>query len=258
MSQYFNLVRFGRLLRKHAAEHARRYLLGIAVLGGGILVVLGGLSYLIHRPLDNELQTVLLLAGLLTTGLLATATAFTDLGDVRRAAPALLLPASHLEKYLVAWLFSLPLFLVVYLALFLALDAVVLQWASHSHPQLPHALLDLTSSARPLLTVVASYALIHALALFGAVYFRSLHIIKISFAVFGLVALVLVLNSRMWKLLAPELRPSVPFGDVFVAGKDQLARVELPHQLQLLAVLPLALAALLWVAAYARLTEKQL
>lgn len=256
MNQHFNLARFGRLLRKHTAEHARRYLMAAAVLSGGIITVVGGLTYLAHRPLDQELQTLLFMAGLLTTRLLATATVFVDLGDGRRAAPALLLPASHLEKYLVAWLYSLPLFLVVYLGVFLALDALVLHWAGRAYPHLPHALLDLTSSWRPCLTIVASYALVHALALFGAIYFRSLHLIKVSFAVLGGVALVFVLNTRMWKLLAPAVQPSVPFGDVFV-GKE-VARIELPHQLLLLAVLPLVLAALLWAAAYARLTEKQL
>lgn len=257
MSQYFNLARFGHLLRKHAAEHARRYLMSIAVLIGGIVVVLGGLTYLTHRPLENELQTVLFMAGLLITGLLFTATVFADMGDMRRAASALLLPASHLEKYLVAWIFSLPVFLVVYLAVFLALDTLVLQWAGHNYPHLPHQLLDLTSSWRPLLTVVASYALVHALTLFGAIYFRSLHIIKISFAVLGLVALVIVLNSQMWKLLEAQVRPSVPFGDVFV-GRDYISRIDLPYQLQIVSVLPLVLAVLLWAAAYARLTEKQL
>ena len=257
MNQYFSFVRFGRLLRKQAAEHARRYLLGLAVLSGGILTVVGGLSYLMRQPLVNELQTLLFVAGLLVTGLLATATVFADLGDGRRAAPALLLPASHLEKYLAAWLYSLPLFLVVYVAVFLALDALVLQWAGRAYPQLPHQLLDLTSSWRPFVTMVASYALVHALTLFGAIYFRRLHIIKISFAVLSGVLLVFVLNTQMWKLLAPALRPSVPFGDVFV-GKEVTTPIELPHQLLLLAVLPLVLAALLWAAAYARLTEKQL
>lgn len=257
MNQYFSFTRFGRLLRKHTGEHARRYLMAVAVLAGGILAVVGGLSYLAHRPLDKETQTVLFLAGLLTTGLLATATVFADLGDGRRAAPALLLPASHLEKYLLAWLYSLPLFLVVYVGVFLALDALVLHWAGRAYPHLPHQLLDLTSTWRPFVTTVASYALVQALALFGAIYFRSLHLIKVSFAVLGGVLLVFMLNTQLWKLLAPAVQPSVPFGDVFVAGKD-LARIELPHQLQLLAILPLALAALLWAAAYARLTEKQL
>ncbi|WP_223649534.1 hypothetical protein [Hymenobacter psoromatis] len=261
MSQLFNPTRFGRLVRKHASEHARTYLMSAAVLLGGVVVVLGGLTYATRRPLENELQTLLFMVGLWTAGLAFTATVFAEMGNVRRAASALLLPASHLEKYLVVWLCSLPVFLVVYLAVFLAVDALVLQWAGQSYPQLPHhlpRLLDLTSSRRPLLTVVASYSLVHALALCGAIYFRSLHIVKTSFAVLGGVVLVLVLNFWMWKLLATEVHTAVPFGDGFVSGKDNLLIVDLPHQLQLLATLPLVLAALLWAAAYARLTEKQL
>ena len=258
MSQLFNLTRFGRLVRKHAAEYLRTYVMSAAVLLGGVVVVLGGLTYLIRRPMDSELQTLLFMAGLLTTGLAFTATVFAEISNVRLAAPALLLPASHLEKYLVAWLYSLPVFLVIYLAVFLAVDALVLQWAGHSYPHLSHQLLDLTSSPRPLLTVVASYSLVHALALYGAIYFQNLHIIKTSFAVLGGVVLMMLLNFWLWKLLAVELRTAVPFGDGFVSGKDNFFTVELPHQLQLLAILPLLLAALLWAAAYARLTEKQL
>ena len=257
-NQHFNLTRFGRLVRKHTSEYLRTYLISAAVLLGGVTLTLGGLTYLMRQPLGNELQTLLFMTGLWTTGLAFTATVFAEMSNARRAAPALLLPTSHLEKYLVAWLYSLPVFLAVYVAVFLAIDALVLQWAGYSHPHLPHQLLDLTSSRRPLLTVIASYSLVHALALCGAIYFRSLHIVKTSFAVLGGVALVLLLNFWMWKLLTAELRTAVPFGDGFAGGKDNFFIVELPHQLQLLAILPLVLAALLWAAAYARLTEKQL
>ncbi|MEJ7667007.1 MAG: hypothetical protein WKG07_49660 [Hymenobacter sp.] len=70
--------------------------------------------------------------------------------------------------------------------------------------------------------------------------------------------LLIVLNFWLWKVLAAELHATVPFGDVFAGGKGDSLRIELPHQLQLLVILPLVLAALLWAAAYARLTEKQL
>lgn len=258
LNQHFNLTRFGRLAGKYATEYVGTYLIRVAVLLGGVALVLSGLTYFTRQPLDNETQTLLFMAGLLTTGLAFTAAVFAEMSNVRRAAPALLLPASHLEKYLVAWLYSLPVFLVVYLAIFLAVDALVLQWADHRYPNLPHQLLDMTSSWRPLLTIIASYSVVHALALVGAVYFRNLHIIKTSFVVLGGVALLIMLNYWMWKLLAAEVHTAVPFGDGFAGGKNNHFIVDPPHQLQVLAILPLALAALLWAAAYARLTEKQL
>ncbi|MDJ0367854.1 hypothetical protein QMK33_22135 [Hymenobacter sp. H14-R3] len=257
-NQHFSPVRFGRLMRKQTTEYWRTYLLSAAVLLGGVVAVVGGLTYLMRRPLDNETQTLLFMAGLLTTGLAFTATVFAEMSNGRRAAAALLLPASHLEKYLVAWLYSLPVFLVIYIAVFLAVDALMLQWAGHSYPQFPRQILDLTSSWRPLLTGVASYSLVHALALYGAIYFQSLHIIKTSFAVLGGVVMLLMMNFWMWKLLTSELHTAVPFGNGFAGGKDHPFLVELPQQLSLLALLPLALAVLLWAAAYARLTEKQL
>ncbi|HEX8658447.1 MAG TPA: hypothetical protein VF690_12965, partial [Hymenobacter sp.] len=89
MNQHFNLMRFGRLLRKHTAEHLRSYLMGVAVLAGGIGAVLGGLTYM-GGPLPPGAQLILFYCGLITAGAMITAGVFAALGDPRRAAPALL------------------------------------------------------------------------------------------------------------------------------------------------------------------------
>lgn len=258
MNRHFNLSRFGRLLRRHTAEHLRSYLMSTAVLLGGILVVLSTLTYLTHRPLGGEIQMVLFMFFLLGAGAVFTSSVFAAVGDQRQAAPALLLPASHLEKYLVVWLYSLPGFLVVFTAAFLAIDALVLQVANNG---LPHPLLDLTSTVRPAATAIISYALLHAVALWGAIYFERLHIVKTAFAFFGLVVVVLLVNFQMLKtLLVSDIGLTIPFGGVQVSANGQQFALDLPDsQTQLLLVLlPLGLAALLWLGSYARLTEKQL
>ncbi|WP_210520563.1 hypothetical protein [Hymenobacter terricola] len=258
MNWHFNLSRFGRLLRRHTAEHSRSYLMGTAVLLGGLLVVLGTLTYLTGRPLDQELQMVMFMFGLLGAGAVFTSSVFAAVGDRRQAAPALLLPASHLEKYLVVWLYSLPVFLVVYTASFLAIDALVLAVGNNGHP---HPLLNLTDGLRPAATAILSYALLHAVALWGAIYFERLHVIKTAFAFFGLLIVLMTANFQLLKAwLTPEVGLTVPFGEVHVPVDKHYFLLELPAgQTQLLLVLlPLGLAALLWLAAYARLTEKQL
>jgi len=256
MNQFFNLTRFGRLLRKHTAEHLPAYLMSTAVLAGGVLVVLGALAYLTHRPLERELQIVLFLFGLLAAGALFTSSVFAALGTPRGAAPALLLPASHFEKYLVVWLWSLPVFLVVYTTVFMLVNALLLELSSQGRP---YEVYDFSRGAREWLTPLLSYALLHGVALCGAIYFRRLHVIKTAFLVFGLLLCLLLANRQLLKVLLPGSAPIAPFGDVWVGDGHQRALLALPEgpwHLALL-VLPLALAGLLWLAAYNRLTEKQ-
>jgi hypothetical protein len=257
MNQFFNPTRFGRVLRKHTAEHLTSYLLSTAVLAGGILVVLGALTYLTRSPLEREMQIILFLFGLLTAGLLFTSSVFGALGSPRGAAPALLLPASHFEKYLVAWLWSLPVFVVLYTGIFMLVNVLLLELSSQGRP---YEVYDFARGAREWLTPLLSYALLHSVALVGAIYFKRLHIIKTAFWVFGALAALLIINRQFLKILLPGSSPIAPFGDVWVSEGQQHALLALPAgQWHLvLGLLPVALALLLWLAAYARLTEKQI
>ena len=257
MNQHFNFSRFGRLLRRHTAEHIRGYLMGTAVLIGGTVAVLGGLTYIGGRALHPNVQMIMFTYGLLAAGAMFTASVFAAMGDQRQAAPALLLPASHLEKYLVVWLYSLPVFLVVYTAVFLLIDALALQVAPDGEPRV---LLDFRENWNVTIQTLLTYAALHAAALWGAIYFTRRHIIKVAFAVFGLVGGLALINFQVLKrVLVPDIQPTLPFGDVVLATGGQLFELALPPEQQpLLVLLPLLLALLLWAGAYARLTEKQL
>lgn len=257
MNQYFNLTRFGRLLRKHTAEHFAGYLMSTAVLAGGILVVLSSFTYITRWPLSREMQIIFFLFGLLAAGIVFTSAIFTALGSPRSAAPALLLPASHLEKYLVAWLWSLPVFLVVYTALFTLINLLVLHIGNQGHA---YEVYDFSRGAREWTTPLLSYALLHSVALWGAIYFERLHIIKTAFLLFGLLAGLIFVNLWMLKALVPATGISVPFATVWVGEGALHSPLALPDgQWQVMGIgLPLVLAALLWLAAYARLTEKQI
>ncbi|WP_375435648.1 hypothetical protein [uncultured Hymenobacter sp.] len=257
MNQLFSFSRFGRLLRKHTAEHVRSYLMGTAVLAGGTVAVLGGLTYISDRPLQPNVQMILFTYGLLAAGAMFTASVFAAMGDQRQAAPALLLPASHLEKYLVVWLYSLPVFLVVYTCVFLLIDALTLQLASSTEPRV---LLDLRENQAISVRALLTYAALHAAALWGAIYFRRRHVIKVAFAVFGLVGVLALVNFQVLKrILVHDIQPALPFSDVVLATGGQLFELALPPAQQpWLILLPLLLAVLLWAGAYARLTEKQL
>jgi hypothetical protein len=251
MSQYVNLTRFGRLVRKHFGEHALGYLLGAAVLLGGLLVLLGFLTYIQHRPLNENLQAIMFMLALLGAGSLFASTVFAQFGAGRQAALALTLPASQLEKFLLAWLVSLPLFLVVFVADFYLADWLVMHLVSPT----PGPLLPLLVGHE--VPGLRLFLALHGLALFGSIFFPRLAFVKTAFLVLGVAVLVGILNFQLlnsW--LGGNLGMAIPFGAASVQGAGPLLLS--PAQERWLVGLPLALAVLLWAAAYARLTEKQL
>ena len=255
MSQHFNPTRFGRLLRKHTTEHLPRYAMSTAVLVGGVLVVLSSLTYMTHRPLQPGLQAVLFLFGLLAAGAVFTSSVFTELGQPRGAAPALLLPASHFEKYLVAWLYTLPIFVAIYTAVFMAMNFLVLQLGNQGHP---YEMYNFSHGAREWAEPLLSYVLLHSIALWGAIYFQKLHVIKTAFLVLGAATLLVVSNNWFLKALLDSDVWGPPFGDATVRAGHETYSLVWPLSQPTTILLPLALALLLWAAAYARLTEKQI
>ena len=250
MSQHFNLARFGRLLRKHTAEHWKTYLMSAAVLLGGMLLVLGFITYLNGGRLNPQMQGIFFTMFVLAAGSFFTSTVLGQYGAGRQAALALTLPASQLEKFMVAWLFSLPIFLAVFVVTFYVTDWLVL----NAFRAEDTTLVPLFSA--PIYRVVYLYLVLHGLALWGSIFFRRLQPVKIAFLGFGLIILAGILNYQVVaRLLGGKLNQAFPFG----AAVLDTGVVNVPdHQLQWLVALPLVLAALLWAAAYARLTEKQL
>ena len=255
MSQLFNFSRFGRLLRKHTTEHLSSYLLQAAALFGGLMLIIGGLSYLMHSPPSETGQAVLYFFGLMGGGFFFASSAFRQYGAGSQAATALTLPASQLEKYLVAWLYSLPVFLVVFTAAFFAADWLVIQLSALSGPG--GQLVNPLEGGAGLRDMLLLYLLVHSVALWGSIYFSKLQLVKTACA--GLVALVALFvgnYAAMNVLLGTKVQFTNPFGAVML---PQSRPISLPDgQTWWLPLLPLALAALLWAASYFRLTEKQL
>ena len=104
------------------------------------------------------------------------------------------------------------------------------------------------------------FALLNGIWLWGGIYFEKAHFVKTGFGVFVGLAALSLFNHRILKgLLGDGLRFSPPFtGATFTEGGSFFTLALPEAQTAWLALLPLALAALLWLAAYFRVTEKQL
>ncbi|HET9504657.1 MAG TPA: hypothetical protein VFO93_14035 [Hymenobacter sp.] len=251
MNQFFSLPRFGRLLRKHTTENLARYALGAAVLLGGMLVVMGFLSYL-SGGISHVGQAVLFILFLMGAGSFFTSTMLGQFGVGSRAALALTLPASQFEKYLVAWLFSLPVFLAVFVADFYLADWLVLSFSRGDN-----TLLNVFGDAEAVITVGIVFLVLHGVALYGSIFFRQYQFIKTAFVFFLAATVLIFINYQVMKgVIGPEFRMAMPLGSVNLKNGPSLS---LPDEQSRPILLPLlALLPLLWLAAYARLTEKQL
>ncbi|MBF9219940.1 hypothetical protein [Hymenobacter ruricola] len=258
-NQTFSFPRFARLFSRHTTEHLPGYGMSVGVLAGFLLLLLGLAAYSGNGVLSMKGQAEFFVFFLLISAIIFTSTIFSQFGEKRQATVALLLPASHLEKYLVGWLYSMPIFLLVFTSVFYAVDALVLYGgapAGHT-PEL----LNVFGNADAVKAMAGLLVLLHAVWLCGAIYFEKTHFIKTGFALFTLLLGLSLVNYQALKVLVGgELRPAPPFTTLtLMEGGTHVYNLGLPmSSMQWLSYLPLGLTLLLWVAAYFRLTEKQL
>jgi hypothetical protein len=257
MNNFFSLNRFCRLFVKHTAEHYRIYLMSVAVLTG--VIILGGafLFFVIPDPPDSGFQTATFIILLLIAGTIFTSTVFADFGDKNKTIPALTLPATAFEKFLVGWLYSYAIFLVTYTAVFyLALFGLSI--SRHWGPNQHFAIFSLYQDE--MLVIFIIYSVLHAFAIFGAIFFKNLHFIKTGFAFFIGYGILLIFNTVFLKLLTglEVIKLAMPFGylNFDIGTKYYSIAADGPESPWILITL-IIVTLLVWTAAYYRLKEKQ-
>jgi hypothetical protein len=255
MNNIFNLKRFSRLFIKHTAEHYKNYLMSLTVLIG-ILVLSGSfLVYMIKIPIDKGFQTAMFLSTLLLAGSFFTSSVFADIGDKKKAVAALTLPASHFEKYLVAWLYSFLLFLVIYTCVFYLVILVAI--SVQHYPGHPAELFNIFD--RNNIEIYMVYAFLHSVAFCGSIFFEKLHFIKTAFAFFIFIGILIITNKIMLDtLLGKDVELNMPFGSLRFEDNGHISNIvikQVPEPYMI--VLAMVLALIFWVAAYYRLKEKQ-
>jgi magnesium-transporting ATPase (P-type) len=261
MNEIFNLQRFGRLFYKHTAEHYKSYLMSVIVLA--CVLLLGGslLVFLLEVRMELSLQLVLLGWVVLFTGTIFTSTIFADLGNDKKALGLLTLPSSHFEKFLVAWLYSFAVFLVVSIGCFYVIMLFLLHAKHFTGPpteifSLFYNVLGFNSNV--LLVILILYALFHSIAFFGAIYFKKLHFVKTALAFFIILAILIIFNNiAMAHMLHREIIQVVPFTSVGFMEKGKYFAVNAQNFVWTGQVVYIVMAIILWTAAYFRLKEKQ-
>jgi hypothetical protein len=175
MSRQFDLSRFLRLLRNDLLDGMRARLYGtLAMIGATALVYISNFEPGAGRD-DPPISLVLFTIYLMGTGAFLTSVAFSDMHHPLARYQYLLLPVSNLERFLSRWLITGPLFVLYALLAFVAADAIanlLVGWLNGaSYP--PFA----PFSAEVWINVRIYFA-VHALALTGAICFRSVALVK--------------------------------------------------------------------------------
>src|ERR1700744_1604068 len=256
MNNFFNPRRFGLLFIKHTAEHIRTYLMSLAVLAG--VALLGGsfIFFIIPSPPDTGFQTACFVMLLLISGTLFTSTIFSDYGSKTKAIPAITLPASAFEKYLVGWLYSYPIFIVIYTGVFFLILSVL---ANMGHWQASFQYMTLRQPDMYMVLVI--YSLLHSVTIFGAIFFNKLHFIKTGFSFFIGYGFILLINTLILKAITglTIVKLAMPFGYLtfFADGRFYSVSVQTGGTDEMILVAIFLSSALIWVAAYFRLKEKQ-
>jgi hypothetical protein len=257
MRNFFSFPRFARLFAKHTREHSRTYLMSIAVLFGVLVLAGAFLFFVLQDPPDPAFQESSYIIMLFLSGTIFTSTIFQDFGERARAIPAMTLPASMFEKFLVGWLYSFPLFILVYTGVFyLALGGLSL--VKHWGPGRHFYLFSLWQTQLSLAFVL--FSLLHAIALFGAIFFRKLHFIKTGFVFFLLLGAALIFNTLFLKAITgfAIVKLAIPFGFVNFYVNDHDYAVGISGRGPLIDLGTIFLATIvLWVGAYFKLKEKQ-
>jgi hypothetical protein len=256
MNKIFNPARFGKLFVKHTTEHYKGYLMALAVLIG--VMVLGGsfMVYMIDAPLNHSNQSALFLVILLIAGTIYTSTIFADLGEKKKSIAYLTLPATHFEKYLVAWLYSFLVFLLIY-AISFFLVALFLVNIKHVSGQ-AEGVINLLQ--KQYLQMGLVYAFLHAIAFWGAICFNKLHFIKTGFIFFISLGLLILYNKVvLTAMIGRNVDVSPPFGSLRFSDAGRQVEITLPDARDnpMLTFLVLGLTLVIWIAAYYRLKEKQ-
>jgi hypothetical protein len=261
MNEIFNLKRFGRLFYKHTAEHYKSYLMSVIVLA--CVLLLGGslLVFLLNVRMELSLQLVLLGWVVLLTGTIFTSTIFADLGNDKKALGILTLPSSHFEKYLVAWLYSFVVFLVVSIGCFYIVMLFLLH-AKH-FPGPPMEIFSLFYDVlgfdgNVLFVILILYALFHSIAFFGAIYFKKLHFVKTALVFFLIISILIIFNNiTIGYMLHREIIQVVPFTSVGFMENGKYFGLNAQAFVWTGQLVYIAMAIILWAAAYFRLKEKQ-
>ncbi|GAA4397203.1 hypothetical protein GCM10023187_06290 [Nibrella viscosa] len=263
MNQNFDLRRFGLLVLLHLSEHLKTYLMGIAVLFGVWIVMLAPSTARATHFTEGLYRYHGIVFSFLFGGGGAwfASEAFRTVSTPVRGIPHLMLPASHLEKYLLGFLMLL-LFVPVFIGVFYTVEGICFAIINSRLPVAePHyQLLNLAGPAIPFDLRYLSWSA-PSLFLLGSIYFAKVPFVKTSVVAFLIYFFLVFLNEFLILEVFPtrEHYGTTPFAEVYFLQSGRRYDLELTGlSRQLIYAVLLLTVPALWFTAYIRFKEKEL
>lgn len=256
MNNLFSWKRFAKLFKKHTVENYKNYLLSVVVVFGILLLFLGFIQFQKTRIMPVDQQVVYFMTFFLLLGSIFTSNVFSDFSINKRAIAALALPASHFEKFLVAWIYSFLIFQIVYVLAFYLVLFLLLKTGSFKNQQIE--LFSLFDQNQKPYMILAVYAFLHSCTLLGAIVFKKWHFIKTAAVLFALSFLIYSANVQILKSLLGNHINSIPFWGMEYTEDNKYQYISLSAELfPLFDAWYILVTILLWSSSYFRLKEKQ-
>ena len=258
MNDIFEIKRFTGLFTKHTAENYKTYLMSIAVLIGGLGIIISFISYTSEGHISVIEQGMVFLIVMFLSGSVFTSMIFSDLGDRKRAIPILTLPASHLEKTLVGWIYAYVLFQFVYLFCFYLVDITIIH-ISNENLINKNNIVNVFSSEDRFYIAFFQFAIINSICFIGAIWFEKMHFIKTAFVFLIFVLLLTFFNylSIGWMFNVNVAKAS-PFNGIGFLENGKFWFIRGNHQSNIILFATVVLtSSILWICSYFRLKEKQ-
>jgi hypothetical protein len=241
------------LFKKHTIENLKFYAMGIVVMTGILVVWLGFHTLMNKSPIPPEIQWVFYWMFLLAFGTIFVSNLFEAFGNRKKSIITLILPASHLEKFLVGWTYSVIILPIIYTACYYLADVFTLSLKSGDAE-----LFNVFSTDPRTSFLCRVYLLLNSIALLGAIYFEKFHFIKIAFAFFIAIVLILAINNQVIKSLIPSVIEDGPFYKTRVREGEGSFEIILAKSSQnIYDWLVYGLCIPFWMAAYYKIKEKQ-
>jgi hypothetical protein len=240
------------LFKKHTIENYRGYLMSLVVLLGLLAISIGSVVYKTKMPISLEGQTINYVIFLLIAGVIFTSNIFINLGDKKKT-----MPASSFEKFLVGWLYSYVIFIVLFTAIFYGLVAGIS--AMGSWPASMVHYINIFDSGQRIYWAFIGYTMLHAIMLYGAIYFKKMHFIKTACAFFVIGLVIWLLNDQVLQLMIHhDISGNPPFSGLSFSDGHDFNNVDLKESgRQWTIIVFMGIAVILWFASYFRLKEKQ-
>lgn len=245
------------LFKKHTGENYKVYLMSLIVLVGIVILTIGVMTHHMTNAMPINLQIPTFAFFFIASGTIFTSNIFVNLGDKKKAIATLTLPASSFEKFLVGWIYSYIFFQVIFTALFYT---VIWSFLTLGHyPEGTVQIMNIFSYQQSIFIIYLFYALLHAVVIYGAVYFKKMHFIKTAFIFFvGLFVLWLINLQVLAAMIKEKISNNPPFSGVSFVNGHGYYNLDLPEENRKWIVLIFFMVSfIIWLATYFRLKEKQ-